>query len=98
MRSNFRITRLTNLPLEPFNDDGTYRTDVFYNTLGVGYIATAFKTAHAADPNAKLYLNEYNLEYNGAKFNSALTLVKSLLAAGVPIHGVGFQGRKPTFH
>lgn len=43
---------------EPFNDDGTYRTDVFYNTLNTSYIATALKAARAADPAAKLYINE----------------------------------------
>jgi hypothetical protein len=78
--------------VEPINDDGTYRTSVFYNTLNTSYVATALKAARAADPSAKLYINEYNLEYAGAKFNTFLGLVKQLLADGVPLDGVGFQG------
>ncbi|WP_051950815.1 endo-1,4-beta-xylanase [Actinacidiphila yeochonensis] len=76
---------------EPFNDDGTYRTDAFYNAMGSGYIADALKTAHAADPNAKLYLNDYNIEGTGAKADAMYNLVSSLKSQGVPIDGVGFE-------
>jgi endo-1,4-beta-xylanase len=77
---------------EPFNDDGTYRTSVFYNTLGVDYIAKALTYAHAADPAAKLYINDYNIDGTGAKADAMYALAKSLLAAGVPLNGIGFQG------
>jgi endo-1,4-beta-xylanase len=76
---------------EPFNDDGTLRADVFYNAMGSGYIADALRTAHAADPNAKLYLNDYNIEGENAKSNAMYSLVQSLLAQGVPINGVGLE-------
>ncbi|PPQ72541.1 hypothetical protein CVT26_004019 [Gymnopilus dilepis] len=77
---------------EPFNDDGTWRQDVFYNVTGEAFVATALRAAHAADPNAKLYINDYNLEYGGAKAQAMINLVTSLQAQGVPIHGVGIQG------
>jgi endo-1,4-beta-xylanase len=77
---------------EAFNDDGTFRTNAFYTAMGQDYIADAFKTAHAADPSAKLYINDYNTDGTGAKADAMYTLVKSLKAAGVPIDGVGFQG------
>ncbi len=77
---------------EPFNDDGTYRTDAFYNAMGKDYIADAFRTAHAADPNAKLYINDYNIEGSGAKADAMYSLVSELVSEGVPINGVGFQG------
>ena len=77
--------------LEPFNDDGTWRTDVFYNTLGTEYVSIALKAARAADPNAKLYINDYNIENTGAKATAMLNLAKQLLADGVPLDGIGFQ-------
>ncbi|TFK49639.1 endo-1,4-beta xylanase [Heliocybe sulcata] len=76
---------------EPFNDDGTYREDVFYNTLGESYIPIALTAARAADPNAKLYINEYNIEYQGSKATAMINLVKSLQSQGVPIDGIGLQ-------
>ncbi|KAF7797213.1 hypothetical protein EIP86_008405 [Pleurotus ostreatoroseus] len=86
---------------EPFNDDGTWRSDVFYNTLGTSYVPIALQAARTADPNAKLYINEYNIEYAGAKATALLNLVKTLQADNVPIDGVGFQchfivGEVPT--
>jgi endo-1,4-beta-xylanase len=77
---------------EPFNDDGSLRQDVFYNAFGgSSYIADALRTARAADPAAKLYLNDYNIEGTGTKSNAMYSLVQSLLAQGVPIDGVGFE-------
>ncbi|KAN0092983.1 glycoside hydrolase family 10 protein [Tylopilus felleus] len=76
---------------EPLNDNGTMRANVFYNTLNTSYISIALQTAHAADPHAKLYINEYNLEYTGPKIDAMVQLVEDLLAADVPIHGIGFE-------
>ncbi|KAJ3557942.1 hypothetical protein NM688_g1203 [Phlebia brevispora] len=76
---------------EPFNDDGTWRSDVFYNTLGQSYVSIALQAARTADPNAKLYINEYNIEYAGAKATAMMNLVKSLKSSGVPLDGIGLQ-------
>lgn len=76
---------------EPFNEDGTFRTSPFYTAMGSGYIADALRTARAADPTAKLYVNDYNTDGIGAKSDAMYNLVKSLKADGVPIDGVGFQ-------
>ena len=76
---------------EPFNDDGTFRSDAFYTAMGSGYIADALRTAHAADPNAKLYLNDYNIEGESAKSNAMYSLAQSLLSQGVPLNGIGFE-------
>lgn len=76
---------------EAFNEDGTYRPNIFYNTIGSEYISIAFMAAAAADPDTKLYYNDYNIEYAGAKSTAAQNLVKSLKARGIKIDGVGLQ-------
>ncbi|KAL4261274.1 Beta-xylanase [Pleurotus pulmonarius] len=77
---------------EPFNDDGTFRSSVFYTTLGTSYIATALHAARAADPDAKLYINDYNIDGLGAKSTAMANLVAQLKADNVPIDGIGIQG------
>lgn len=76
---------------EPFNEDGTYRQTLWYNGLGTGYIAQALTAARAADPDAELYINDYNVEGVNAKSTALYNLVKSLKEQGVPIDGVGLQ-------
>ncbi|KAF3902599.1 Exoglucanase [Orbilia brochopaga] len=77
---------------EPFNEDGTFRSSIFYQVLGDSYIETALRAAAAADPAAKLYINDYNIEGVNAKSTAMLNLFKKLKAAGVPVHGIGVQG------
>ncbi len=76
---------------EPFEENGTLRNSVFFQAMGAGYIADALRTAHAADPSAKLYLNDFNIEGSGTKADAMFNLVQSLIAQGVPINGVGFE-------
>lgn len=76
---------------EAFEEDGTRRQSVFQQKIGDGYIAEAFKAARAADPNAKLYYNDYNIEGIGAKSDAVYNLVKSFKQRGIPIDGVGLQ-------
>lgn len=55
------------------------------------YIEIAFQTAHEADPDARLILNDYSLEANGNKAITMYNMVKQLLEEGVPIDGIGLQ-------
>ena len=71
--------------------DKVYRESEFYKIIGEEYIERAFEYAHAADPQAKLFYNDYNTE-NALKRDRIYQLVKKLKDKGVPIHGVGLQG------
>lgn len=76
---------------EPFNWDGSERRGgVWAETLGPAYISLAFEQARAADPDAVLFLNDYNLEMPG-KRRAFLNLAETLLKAGVPLGGLGTQ-------
>jgi len=75
---------------EALNEDGTMRQSPWYGIIGEDFIAKAFEFAHEADPNARLYYNDYSLE-NPAKRKGAVELMKKLKTAGVPINGIGLQ-------
>ncbi|KAF2474929.1 glycoside hydrolase [Lindgomyces ingoldianus] len=77
---------------EALNEDGTYRDNVFLKVIGESYLPIAFRLAAAADPAAKLYYNDYNLEYGEKKYEGALRIVKLVQSWGVKIDGVGLQG------
>ncbi|TCN00732.1 endo-1,4-beta-xylanase [Paenibacillus sp. BK033] len=67
------------------------RESKWLNLAGENFIAKAFEYAHAADPNALLFYNDYN-ECNPEKRDKIIRLVQSLQAKQVPIHGIGLQG------
>jgi endo-1,4-beta-xylanase len=72
---------------------GTTTGDIFYwsQYLGREYALKAFQYAKAADPNALLFMNEYNLEINPAKLDSLINFVNELKAKGAKIDGIGTQ-------
>lgn len=85
---------VVNEPIEPAHGraDGM-RSKTWMTVFGPKYVERAFVRAHAADPSAKLFLNEQslerlNFENNRVKF---LALVDRLLDAGVPLHGIGLE-------
>lgn len=75
----------------PDGGDKLFRETEFYKIIGEEYIEKAFEYAHAADPKAKLFYNDYNTE-NATKRERIYQLLKKLKAKGVPINGVGLQG------
>ena len=69
--------------------------------LGSGYVADAFRWARAADPNALLFHNDYNIDAFGDRGPLDRTefvypMVRSLRGQRVPIDGVGSQAHLST--
>ncbi len=71
------------------------RNSSWMQTLGPEFLTLAFKFAHEADPQAKLYYNDYGIEA-GPKHASSMVLLRRLIKDGAPIHGVGIQGHWST--
>ncbi|MFB4290193.1 endo-1,4-beta-xylanase [Nonomuraea sp. ATR24] len=69
--------------------DGLRRSP-WFEIAGLDFIRTAFRVARETDPDAKLFINDYNTEFP-RKREALYDLVKRLRAEGVPIDGVGHQ-------
>ena len=68
------------------------RVSVWTRAIGEDFIDSAFVYAHRADPNAKLYLNDYGVELQGkAKSMAFYNLAMRLKKSNIPIDGVGLQ-------
>jgi endo-1,4-beta-xylanase len=76
---------------EALNDDGTLRASIWETTIGSQYIAMAFQRAHAADPNAILVYNDFNIETVNAKSDALFNLVSAFKQQGIPINAIGLQ-------
>jgi len=71
------------------------RSTPWLRMIGVDYIEHVFQIANELDPNAKLYYNDYNLNYE-QKREATYYMVKELKELGIPIHGIGMQGHYHT--
>lgn len=76
---------------EGIGDDGKLRDTIWLRCIGPDYIEKAFTWAYAADPAAKLFYNDYDIELQNQKSSGVYELVASLVNKGIPIHGVGIQ-------
>jgi GH35 family endo-1,4-beta-xylanase len=81
---------------EAYEDEGgNLRNSAFKSTVGPDFIDSAFVFAHRADPDCKLFYNDFNTETVNVKSDSVYAMVKRMLAKGIPISGVGFQSHEP---
>ncbi len=75
----------------PTSGGGLRQSSPFFEKMGSDYIGLAFRAARAADPDAKLFINDFGTERDTAKLDYLLQLVDSLRREGVPVDGIGFQ-------
>jgi endo-1,4-beta-xylanase len=76
---------------EAISEDGQFRKSKWFEILGEDHVIKAFEYAHQADPDAKLYYNEYDFEKQ-SKSEGVIRLIKNLKSKGVHLDGVGIQG------
>jgi endo-1,4-beta-xylanase len=84
-------------PADPNDWRASLRQTPWYRAIGPDYIEIAFRVARKADPAAKLYYNDYNLD-NPRKAQAVYRMIQEVNALhpkvlGRPlIDGVGMQG------
>jgi endo-1,4-beta-xylanase len=87
---------------EPFLGSGARDQNVYQRVIGDDWIEQAFRAANAADPDALLYLNEFDADTPGPRQRAVLALAGDFVRRGVPIDGIGLEmhvgadGRYPT--
>lgn len=80
---------VVNEPIDADAPDGLLRNS-WFEILGEEYIELAFRYAREADPEAKLFLNDFDTT-NANKCQAIVDLVKRLQEKDVPIDGIGMQ-------
>jgi endo-1,4-beta-xylanase len=80
-----------------FTNTKPLRNHKWYQAMGEEYIVKALVTAHQANPNALLFINEYGLEEDSSRWRAFVSLLErikpQLEEHGVPLEkvAVGFQ-------
>jgi endo-1,4-beta-xylanase len=88
------VIRYWDVVNEAMGNNAVLRDNSPWKTIGTNptdYIAQAFRWAHEAGPNLILFYNDFNIEEMNSKSNAVYSMLQALLAAGVPIQGIGFQ-------
>jgi len=85
---------------EIFADNGTLRVDgTVYKTFRdpIGFYGRCFNYARSADPEVKLFYNDYDQVLNGAKRNAVFSMIDRFKREGYPIDGIGDQFHTTTW-
>ncbi len=81
-------------PRWPSGEEGLCNTE-WRRSMGSDYIPMALQAAAKADPDARLLINDDDLEYDTSdrerKRTIYLRLIESWLKSGVPLHGFGLE-------
>ena len=75
--------------------NGLFNEGIWYPDVP-NYVDIAFETARGANPNTKLFYNDYDIYSmkgpTANKANAVYNMTRSMIERGIPIDGVGFQG------
>ena len=71
--------------------NASFFKDNFWYPALPNYVDVAFVAARKADPDALLFYNDYGQNALSGKADVVYNMVKSMLARGIPIDGVGMQ-------
>jgi endo-1,4-beta-xylanase len=87
---------VVNEPLAEWPESETsFRPSIWARRLGQDYLSIALRATALADPDARLVLNEYDVEFKGPRFaarrKALVRLLRSLRDRDVPLHAVGLQ-------
>lgn len=72
-------------------DGAGLRNSLFRQRMGNDYAALLFQWAREADPDVKLFYNDYNIAGEPSKRGAILNMVNNFIANDVPIDGIGMQ-------
>jgi endo-1,4-beta-xylanase len=92
-----------NEPLAQWPENGSsLRPSIWAKRIGPDYLRLALETTAAVDSDARLVLNEYDIEYAGPRFASRrkalIELLRALRDRNVPLHAVGLQAHLFASH
>ncbi len=73
------------------NEPLTGHADSLRKRVGDSILWDCFKWAHSADPDAELFINDYNVEYNWGQAAEYRDLILKIKEMGGPVTGVGMQ-------
>jgi GH35 family endo-1,4-beta-xylanase len=73
------------------NEPLTGHADWLRNTVGDSILWNCFKWARSANPDAELYINDYNVEFNWGQAEEYRNLILQIKENGGPVTGVGIQ-------
>ncbi|WP_338359739.1 endo-1,4-beta-xylanase, partial [Yeosuana marina] len=74
---------------EAFTSDAV--AAVFNTRIGTDYVAKCFTWAREADPNVKLFYNDYSLGSQASKASQVVDMVNTFKTNSTPIDGIGMQ-------
>lgn len=72
------------------DNTSSLRPSIFRQKMGENYVEKCFQFARNADPDVKLFYNDYNMVTDDLKRSGALALVDDLMSKNL-IDGVGYQ-------